>query len=1636
MVPSDQLLTAGALVPVKTKLQDRTGVDDLSARSYRHAALGDSPVVKLSADNLAAGDDLTMEFLGFDSPEVQSGVAKRRRQALGFPEWALVHDAKHARYALDLVKEFKKEARRARSKPGHAYEGFTNIASRLGKSVAHFLPSFWEQAGREFIAVGNTTYASRVFGKARDAESVHGLEIDEQIRQDAFLEFALAGCVSAKALASYGKELQAAHEPTSAWEFMRSLSVRRILGGMPPWAGMCRDLAVLIKPTGLDKNEELHDVLLEIMESPALSRAPMGFWKANAKLIAGLVKKNKHFAGVMLNLIPKTSSWRDDDIWQWLDYLEEWGILENAWSDSVSDAAGPVGGPSAWLSRLINCRTTPRQRLHDLVESMADRLRSDETAVELFGVHRWGHHGTVDVDLLERMLALKAPINQPPNEIVFSLTAWAKNAAQESTARDRPYDPVNIAEDARFHKALRDAVGSAAGEPEFEKAAREKTALKECRREWLLGLVERQAVGGLPAMEQSLSELNSRTTPATFQEFSEAYEKLKQIDAVSSLTRTVRAGIIDEYGWPALEAVVERMSIPFSVQMKSVKGKARPVVYGSFPNAIVSDGLTAVVVQRDQIVFEAEIKLPQGGTLADLHFLDGELLVVSVVGHESRVFWNSNPDASETHWYYGRNRQGVTMDVPDGGTFTGRKVIHAGDRDPLGTGGISDEWFSDGTHFYRASESDDNGTLRIVDPKTGNEGRLSLPSFFEDYAEHDCWLRYAHMSLFTFGDLVADSPLGSVNGTVGFRLRMRASGAAEGERIDGKSVVLKDGIAFQGLLDQPGTSGCLPLSTYSRYMDAEMAILDPTGMFRIAEMTDAAGTYNRGQVAALPFHFFHFFRLRDREASERLRAVTDQDMQLLVDAALKDVDARQGEGLPSEGTDYPQLDNAIQTLLPSLKNARFHVGLRAVVIKFIALRRRRMAIVSKSDPAKAGPKQGVTINRADATIQSTMQKLSFRERGLGACEFQSIHNVACFFSGQTSQVTVPAVTCEFLHFWLGALPRSAWTLYWMQEHESDTEWRIFLTSLAESGLLDLTGGFRLFKASRKGDGSFEFPGKEGVSMELRGKVGSFVLNDSRFLVTREFSGYRFIEYSPTGRFENLEGLVVSTGSDETVPNVGWTSEQLMEFLKLAAKKEWTLPTVDYVAQLAMDMGLSCEEVALIWLGYPGMFSNYASNFMPKNLREGLKLKTKSVSAARVTLRALPESVREGLVAEMLDGPPEEYWGHRDRLASRLKAAWAQHRPNRIPLPVDLAQKVSLAIGHPLDRDEMLVALNEPKTSSLFSTTAKWKFSFTAHQTELQHDASQNVFNVPVLNTAAVCIPWLTYELPVGDTARYRMAEVHAALLKSLDNPDLLLDAGVRYFYDESATDTDAASNYVESAFGKLKTIDGLRLADDGTAVAVVVQWRIHLAVRPSKVKTKKDYERVRAQLALAADHRTPVIDVVALVRSTAFKRICDRIESTPVPEGQYEANPLLSAPKLVARVQRRFSISDNAAAYYLQLLTLHDPADRNVKTWNGWSPAALKKAAAELLEAELVLEAKRPRAGRKLFLPGGWEALKAPHLPLETWKMPLFQLTRDVSGRAVAPLPRIVPLEPVHTLFAKAWKRIEDGDVPQYEEVD
>ena len=147
-----------------------------------------------------------------------------------------------------------------------------------------------------------------------------------------------------------------------------------------------------------------------------------------------------------------------------------------------------------------------------------------------------------------------------------------------------------------------------------------------------------------------------------------------------------------------------------------------------------------------------------------------------------------------------------------------------------------------------------------------------------------------------------------------------------------------------------------------------------------------------------------------------------------------------------------------------------------------------------------------------------------------------------------------------------------------------------------------------------------------------------------------------------------------------------------------------------------------------------------------------------------------------------------------------------------------------------------------------------------------------------------------------------------------------------------------------------------------------------------------------------------------------------------VPGDGWSQDPLVTAPEIVAEVAARFGIPEDPARYWLQLLALHNPTDTNIALWNGWRKAEREWAAAPLLEQDLIVRAKRARAGRSLFLPGSWQEAKIPHLPMESWKSAFYDL--KATPQVLPQLLVVVPSVPFEQLFTDAWRRCTSGDVP------
>lgn len=271
--------------------------------------------------------------------------------------------------------------------------------------------------------------------------------------------------------------------------------------------------------------------------------------------------------------------------------------------------------------------------------------------------------------------------------------------------------------------------------------------------------------------------------------------------------------------------------------------------------------------------------------------------------------------------------------------------------------------------------------------------------------------------------------------------------------------------------------------------------------------------------------------------------------------------------------------------------------------------------------------------------------------------------------------------------------------------------------------------------------------------------------------------------------------------------------------------------------------------------------------------------------------------------------------------------------------------------------------------------------------------------------------------------RAALPEGLAAVRRRLADPGLLLDLDVEWTEKGGTTAAELRKAYGLPATGGADAEGTTRIGE----ALVLRPWhgdRETVLVRPAGL-TGPDDAVLGLLEGLVGTARGTGVRALRTLLGDELARSVDAGLDPAGAEGSAQ-DPTVSVPALVTEVARTQGLSEDAAALYLQLLALPDPTDRNCARWTGWRPARSKKVRAELAATDLVVEARRPRAGRSLFLPCGWRDLKSPALPVETWKEGLYPVGEGF---------RSVPLLPVPELFTRAWARVCDRDAPAYEEL-
>ncbi|MGW7617247.1 hypothetical protein ACWGLG_15560 [Streptomyces antimycoticus] len=493
---------------------------------------------------------------------------------------------------------------------------------------------------------------------------------------------------------------------------------------------------------------------------------------------------------------------------------------------------------------------------------------------------------------------------------------------------------------------------------------------------------------------------------------------------------------------------------------------------------------------------------------------------------------------------------------------------------------------------------------------------------------------------------------------------------------------------------------------------------------------------------------------------------------------------------------------------------------------------------------------------------------------------------------------------------------------------------------------------------------------------------------------------------------------------------GWGSaEQLRRLVALVRERGPAPWDKEAVALLRERTGMGRPAASL---ALAGLLERMYVPFLDADERATLRLKVAEAEDGASELARLTASERLELLADVLPEDPAELWepdGMRG-VAERLAEAWQAQRGRRAVVPERTLKAVVELQLLRLSAAEFCAAFTNPAAEPGLSAPLDTWLKNSEHG-PLLTDARWDIVRFEDrLHSLVPHLAWVYAELPAGDPVREGLPGLVRLLLERLDHPGLLLRAG-HPAAGSGRTVADLQERFGFRPYAGPERLDvasiddGLTVITDGTLSRRGDRSPPRVYFRPAFYG---DDERSRALAEATSGYGREDLPLVDWLRGPACARIVERIESAPLPPGAYESNPAASAPDLVARVAETLGLDEDAAALYLQLLALPAPTDRNVRTWNGWKTARHQTAAAALAGRGLVIEDKRPRAGRQVFLPGEWIHAKKPYQPMEAWKAELIGVRRSYNRRLENPLP--LPTRTLPELFAHAWALVDKGEGP------
>ncbi|MFE2411402.1 hypothetical protein ACFXDE_23945 [Kitasatospora sp. NPDC059408] len=1544
-----------------------------------------------------------------------------------YADWAAAHDPGAAAATREAVEEMNGQFNRYWEKPG----GFVDLMARRARRLppAH-LPWFWDTVGHRLLRNGIRA-AARGYVAARAAESAHGLPVDPGYRRANALLFAGCGALPAKELAAHQRFLAETLDPSAAHTALDELLTAWAASPAELPADLVRRARASAKAAGHGDGEaaRMAGAILATARDKAL---PAALLNDAAPLLNAHPPTGAHLAA-LVELFPSGTT----DGGAWLRLLIACGAVRAMAEGRIV----PEGGLHRWLGHFAHMYQYARQsgggvarqqlpsELLDTVGRFGPRLRAGGSAVTL---HTTRYHWQgLDADLLDACLAARVPVTDPGPET--RLRFWGEDSRRDlaALAADPVFGPrlegTVHAGLLPHHGSARRRAGTAITLLPGNEGIAQEVAARVAR------LLDTVAGGGMAGAEEAVTELETVLDRPTVTALAGLTDALAEAGTAGALRRSLAAGLPEELAWPALESV----RAEFEAQADGADGPTGiEGITCTWPVLTVFNRERAVAVDPDGIRATCRFTVPDDATLFAAHYAGGSFLISWTLKpspyHCDTAVWADRPDTPFTPGEvrglvpYGGSLDGAygfQFETADGtGRHSGGHVLRPGD-----THGIDGDelQLGDGTRIWTNAVFGDR-PWRPVDPATGEpRGETPLPAFPgrpadpARPAETGMTVSHEDLQLAPLPDTLTTSPLGSRDGLVGTRVLYRTRHRDHApdhfllESVDGRTArfdIDRPGQTPWGLWAPPeGAAEDVVLAESQTRTGVRAYTPDGTLLWEQDGHDTprrSRGTPTRAVTvcggSALPPAYWYLLRTRDRAASRALRAVTRPAADALLAAALD------GPGA---------LRAAVARELPAVTDPVLVEAVAAVTLRAARVEERRLALHRRVAILAETPPVLPRRSAPDTELMPALFGLLPEGPGradapptplpatLGALAADGAH-LAGAIGEEVRRLSPPAPPHEWPQL-LGAIDAAAWRA--VIAPTPGTERAALLA------LLDTWADQPFARA-----GSHWRTGRTDTETLARLRADGLAVASAR-VRAQGTSQHWFV----TGADSALAQPVPAA----RLVRIDRDDAARLHALVAAVETAGPLALSEAaVARFAELTGVRRPLARLVLAGLPARPGR--DDHRALVTKAPYKATPMTADTYGELCRRLGDEGRRAVLAAALPEDPADLWrpGGVEAAAERMAAAWCE-RLGALPAVDDAAAD---ALESDLGLSEVWARRLTGGYAAGADTAveaAGWELAAAPYGSGVEVRAVPPggpalPYGTPVgldLRQAASALVWAWTDRPVGDPAVAGAFHLYERLRAELDRPELLLAMGRAAVKD---TPEGLARRFgperLPVAEGRRKDTDApLPVAYDfGPLVVSAPSGQAFL--RPAALSDPQARRIVREIPELAAELNV----LMPYLPGGGLERMMHRARTTPVPAGAYEADPRHSCPDLVAHAARHLDVGPDAAALYLQLATLAAPTDRNVRRWNAWTAKQHTAARTELLATGTVTEAKRPRAGRTLFLPGEWTDLKSPHLPLETPKLATHTV-RPLWGNEIhAPFPRIQPPLPLHELFTTTWTAI------------